>query len=79
MGLLTSLHQRGTWQGPFSLKDPAFAKLFSDGYRTPSGALVNETTALAVAAFWDGVQQISADVAQLPLNLHKRLQDPQIA
>lgn len=72
MGLLS---QRGVWSGGFSLKDPALAELFGSGTRTLAGPLVNELTAFACAAFWDGVQQISSDVAKLPLHLMKRRQN----
>jgi phage portal protein BeeE len=40
-----------------------------------AGPLVNEMTAFTCAAFWDGVNQISSDVAKLPLNLHIRRKD----
>lgn len=74
MGLLATLAEhRGTVVGPFTLKDPALSELFGSGRITQAGPVVTELTALTSAAFWDGVQQISADVAKLPLNLHKHL------
>lgn len=60
--------------GPMSLKDPELAKFYRSGSRTAAGPIVNELTALTCAAFWDGVNQISSDVAKLPLSLMKRRQ-----
>lgn len=72
MGLFASIaEQRGTWVGPYSSKDPALARLFSDGARTLAGPVVSEATALSVSAFYSGVNQIASDIAKLPLNLRK--------
>jgi HK97 family phage portal protein len=60
--------------GPMSLKDPELAKFFQSGNRTAAGPVVTELTAFTCAAFWDGVNQISSDVAKLPLSLMKRRQ-----
>lgn len=75
MGLMATIaSQRSVWRGPFSLKDPALAELFGGGRTTIAGPVVSEITALTCAAFWDGVNQISSDVAKLPLNKHRRLE-----
>lgn len=74
MGFLAGVHQRGTWRGPYSLKDPALAELYGYGARTIAGPVVTELTAFMCAAFWNGVDQISSDTAKQPLNLLKRLQ-----
>src|SRR5689334_11105589 len=58
--------------GPTSTGDPALARLFGSA-PTASGARVNESTALAVSAFWAAVTLIAGDVASLPLILYKRL------
>lgn len=71
MGLLQTVHQRGTWRGPFTLSDPALAELYGYGAKTLAGPVVTELLAFTVAAFWDGVNQQSSDVAKLPLNLLK--------
>lgn len=73
MGFLAEVHQRGTWRGPFSLKDPALAELYGYGARSLAGPVVTELTAFMCAAFWSGVDQISSDTAKQPLNLLKRL------
>ena len=72
MGIFAQLAERGTWTGSYTLKDPALAELYGYGRQTLAGPIVSEITALTCTAFWDGVQQISADVAKQPLNLHKR-------
>lgn len=63
---------RGTWRGPFSTKDPALAKLFGAGYESAAGIIVNENNWHTFSAVFDAVNQISADVGKLPLNLRKR-------
>jgi len=66
-----------TWSGPFTLKESSWAALnaqfFSDGTPTYAGVRVTEETAFTFSAVYDAVNQISSDVAKLPLNLHKRL------
>lgn len=66
---------RSSWSGPFTLKDPALNQLFGLGARSAAGPVVTEHTAFACSAVFDAVNQISADVAKLPLNLLKRRQD----
>lgn len=60
---------------PISVRDPALAKFFGDGYRSTAGIVVNEENALTCSAVLNAVMQISNDVAKLPLNLRKRTQD----
>jgi HK97 family phage portal protein len=66
---------RGTWTGPISSKDPELAKFFRDSYRTPAGVAVTPENALTFSAVFDAVNQISSDVAKLPLVLRKRRPD----
>lgn len=69
---------RAAWSGPYSLKDlkdPALSKLFGAGYENYAGIAVTEDNALTFSAVFSAVLQISADVAKLPLNLHKRRQN----
>jgi len=68
------LDRLGRWLAKrYSLKDPALARLFGGGGATLAGPIVNEVTAFTCAAFYDGVNQLSSDIAKLPLNLHKRI------
>lgn len=53
----------------YSLKDPALNEIWGYGARTLAGPIVTETTAFTAAAFYDGVNQISSDIAKQPLNL----------
>ena len=66
---------RAAWSGPYSSKDPALSRLFGSGYENYAGINVTEDNAMTFSAVFSAVLQISADVAKLPLNLHKRRQD----
>src|SRR3990167_7821299 len=57
-----------------SLKDPAFARLFGSG-SVAAGMPVTYESAFTFSAVYDAVNQISSDVAKLPLNLLKRRED----
>lgn len=64
---------RSSWNGPFGSGDRELArKLYGDGYESSSGIVVTEQNAMTFSAVFSAVLQISADVAKLPLNLHKR-------
>ena len=56
-----------------TFKDPELNRLFGVGTRSLAGPIVTETTAFTCAAFWDGVNQLSSDIAKLPLTLHRRM------
>ncbi len=65
---------RGGWEGratpenpSFSLQDPAAWDEYLDGGPTDAGVRVNVNKAMGLAAFWQGVTLISADVAGMPL------------
>jgi HK97 family phage portal protein len=58
--------------GPYNAKDPALARLWSDGPPASSGVAVTEHNALNYAPVWAAVSVISGDVAHLPLVLYKR-------
>jgi HK97 family phage portal protein len=58
--------------GPWSSKDKTLARMFGGNATTTAGVVVNEQTAFTYSAVFDAVNQISSDVAKLPLNLHKR-------
>lgn len=79
MGFLARAHDtRGTWTGTFKVNetdwDTINASLFGDANGASyAGVGVNAETAFTCAAVYDAVNQISSDVAKLPLNLHKRL------
>lgn len=63
--------------GPFSLKyptDPTLAKWLGSGRSTSAGITVSDEMAFTFSAVYDAVNQISSDVAKVPLNLHKRRQ-----
>lgn len=69
---------RAYWSGEVSIKSPEdyIAKLLAGASaKSAAGPIVTELTALTCSALWDGMVQISSDVAKLPLNLHKRRQD----
>ena len=72
MRLFSQQQTRGTWRGPYSLKDPALAELFGAGSRTLAGPVVTELMAYTVDAFWCGVNKLGSDIAKTPLNLLKR-------
>jgi HK97 family phage portal protein len=65
--------RRSYWQALPGLSDPELVKYFGQGAQTMSGVHVNERNAFTFSAVFDAVNQISSDVAKLPLNLHKRL------
>jgi HK97 family phage portal protein len=58
--------------GKISLKDPALAKLFGEGYQTAAGIPVTDANVYTFSAVYDAVNQSSSDLAKLPLNLKKR-------
>lgn len=58
--------------GKMSLKDPALAKFFGDGYQTAAGIPVTDENIYTFSAVYDAVNQSSSDLAKLPLNLKKR-------
>ncbi len=62
---------RSYWRGPYNLKSIQDS-VFSDYAPSVSGVQVNAHSAFTCSAFWDGVNQISFDVAKLPLDLKKR-------
>ena len=64
------LERRSYWRHG-DLRDPAYASLFGSA-PTYSGIRVTERNAFTFSAVFDAVQQISADVAKLPLVLRKR-------
>lgn len=66
---------RSFWQGPFSSKDPALAKLFGSGYEAAAGIHVTPENAFTFSAVFDAVNQIASDEAKLPLNLLKKRDD----
>lgn len=66
---------RSFFLGPHSIKDPATASLYSGGGATASGVSVTHENAATYSAVFDAVQQISGDIAALPLVLHKRLRN----
>lgn len=70
------LASRGMWTGPFKVDESSWAainaQIFGDGLKTDAGIVVTPETALTFSAVFDAVNQISGDVAKLPLNLHKR-------
>jgi HK97 family phage portal protein len=66
---------RSYFQRPMSLKDPALARLFNDGYASRAGVYVDEQRALTYAPFWSAVSRISADVASLPAFVFRRRAD----
>lgn len=65
---------RSYWQGPYPLRDPKLAELFGAGYQTTAGVVVTPENAFTFSAVYDAVNQISSDIAKLPLILRKRLQ-----
>jgi len=73
---------RSVWQTGFSPsaynRDPELLKLWAPGgiFHDSSGSagiVVTPEMAMTFSAVYDAVNQISSDVAKLPLNLHKRL------
>lgn len=66
---------RSYWSGSVSLKDPMLNRLFGSGYTASSGIQVTPENAFTFSAVYSAVNQISSDIAKLPLNLHKKRQD----
>lgn len=60
---------------PMSLKDPALARLFGEGYQTAAGVPVTDGMIFTFSAVYDAVNQSSSDLATLPLNLRIRRQN----
>jgi HK97 family phage portal protein len=63
---------RSFWNPALPLRDPALAKYFQQGEPSYTGIPVTEQNAFTFSAVFDAVNQISSDVAKLPLNLLKR-------
>lgn len=63
---------RSYFTPPISLKDPALARFFGVGAHTTAGIEVTHENAFTFSAVFDAVNQGSADVGKLPLNLLKR-------
>ncbi|HEX5215770.1 MAG TPA: phage portal protein [Vicinamibacterales bacterium] len=79
MGVLARLHdRRSSWLGPLSswTDDKIIAKYSGAiGAKTQAGIVVTPELAFTFSAVYDAVNQISSDVAKLPLNLLKRDKD----
>lgn len=60
---------------PVGLQNRLINRILSDAQPTYAGIPVNYESALTFSAVYDAVNQISSDVAKLPLNLHKRLKE----
>jgi HK97 family phage portal protein len=56
----------------FSLRDPALARLWGGGTSTAAGVSVSEDSAFNIAAYFQGVGMIAADLAGMPLDHLKR-------
>jgi len=69
--------ERSALENPnISLKDAdVWYDIFGDTMRTESGEYVSEKRALDLAAVWQCVNMISGDVAKLPLDIFKRLEN----
>lgn len=61
--------------GPMSLKDPALAAFFGAGRTTTAGITVSDAMAFTMSAVFCAVDNISSDVAKVPLILKKRIKD----
>lgn len=68
---------RATIENPsVSLQDPdAWDELFGSGSKADSGIKVTPEKALTLASVWQAVSMISGDVARLPLDVYRRLED----
>lgn len=64
--------KRGYWNGPYALSSSEAARLFG-GPPISTGMSVTESTAFTYSVFWACVNNISTDVAAMPLKLFKRL------
>lgn len=75
MGFLARVHDRRTWTGPVTnWTDEKIISLFGRGAKTTAGIVVTEENAFTFSAVYDAVNQLSSDIAKLPLNLMKRLE-----
>jgi HK97 family phage portal protein len=59
---------------PVHPQDPVVAQIFGQSANTAAGVTIDESTAMAVAAVYACIRDISEDVAKLPLFLYRRLQ-----
>ena len=77
MSWLSTLHDeaRSYWTGPYSLKDPALVNLWGTGRRTDAGITVTDELAMMCSAVFDAVNILSSDIAKIPLDLRKRLEN----
>lgn len=69
---LRAFSKRSYTVPPISLKDPALARLFREYSQTTSGVVVTYEMAMTYSAVYDAVNQISSDIAKMPLNHMKR-------
>jgi HK97 family phage portal protein len=64
--------RRGVWSGPLMSSSPELARLWA-APSTSTGVSVSEMSALTYSVVWACVNNISTDVASLPLILYKTL------
>jgi HK97 family phage portal protein len=64
--------KRGVWSGPLTSSSPELARLWASP-ATSTGVSVSESSALTYSTVWACVNNISTDVASLPLILYKNL------
>src|SRR5690349_17361543 len=64
--------KRGLWTGPLTSISPALARLWAAA-PTSAGISVSELSALTYSTVWACVNNVSADLASLPLILYKNL------
>lgn len=73
------LQTRASMENPrFNLNDPQALDLLRDGPPAASGIPVSHDRAMHAAAVWQCVQQISGDIAKLPLNVKSTSGDGEI-
>lgn len=75
LGRLVDRVLRSQWIRLPSLKEksPEWDRLFGSGYDSYSGIVVTDANWMTFSAVFSAVNQISSDVAKVPLNLLKRL------
>lgn len=76
MGFLARVHapeSRSHWTGPLSMSDHDIIKRLNPHAKTIAGVPVNEQTAYTFSAVYDAVNQLSSDLAKVPLVHKKRL------
>ena len=72
--IVAQAEKRGIWRGPYlTSSHEGWAEFWGTNTKASTGMTVNEGTAYTYSVFWACVNNISTDIAAMPLKLYKKL------